>query len=96
MLVTMLERVTLFRVKANGTTEGDTVSGYRVCDTCAAAIVNDDFSGMGAETEATVTAFVERVGYIVHVGEYENGGYWDCDACGETTIGDGHTFEPLS
>ncbi|QGJ89795.1 hypothetical protein SEA_SUPERCHUNK_96 [Mycobacterium phage Superchunk] len=69
---------------------------YEICDQCAQAITNDDYSGMDPDTDyPRVQAFVERVGNVCHVGGSEQPGYWECEACWQVTIGDGQLFEAV-
>lgn len=62
---------------------------YYVCDSCAVVLENADDSHID-DTE-TIDR-LEGMGLVVRVGEYDNGGYWDCDGCMETVIGTGHIY----
>ena len=89
-------------------THTDTRVQYRVCESCGPAIVNDDWSHMHDalahandkyEWEDTRSeldgchAWLELVGFLSLVGPYDGGGYWDCECCGQVTIGDGWALE---
>ena len=69
---------------------------YKVCDTCTAAIANDDFSGFTPEDEASVIAWLEIVGMLALGEQVDPGGYWDCAACGAVEIGTAQIMEPVS
>jgi hypothetical protein len=69
---------------------------YNACDSCTAAIVNDDYSGMDEETFTSVSATVEVVGMVCEAGEFDPPGYWDCYFCNDVQIGKGHTFESIN
>jgi hypothetical protein len=69
---------------------------YNACDSCTAAIVNDDYSGMDEDTATTVTATVEAVGIVCEAGEFDPPGYWDCYFCDEVQIGTGHVLEAVN
>ena len=66
-----------------------------VCDTCAPAIVKDDYSGVEDETAQHIAILLETYGYMVDVGEYEESGYWACDGCQEDTLDTCHVFTQL-
>jgi hypothetical protein len=72
---------------------------YHLCDTCAPAIVNDDFSAFDLQDVDTdyerVTAFVETVGYLVDAGMVNKPGYWECEACDQVCIGSAYAMETL-
>jgi hypothetical protein len=75
------------------------MSVYHVCDTCAPAILNDDYSAFSLDDTDVdyerVTAFVETVGYLVDAGRATRGGYWECEACSQVTIGSAFALETL-
>jgi hypothetical protein len=67
---------------------------FHVCPTCAVGLVNDDWSSVDCEdTYTSILAWLEVVGYLVHVKEIDKGGYYDCPCCGETHIGTAHIFQ---
>lgn len=56
----------------------------RVCDDCAVAIANDDYSGMNDETQAAVRAgmaILNKRGWLV-VGEEQGFSWMRCQCCG--------------
>lgn len=61
-----------------------------VCDSCTVALVNADVSHID-DTETIER--LESFGNMILVGDYPNGGYWDCDGCQEVVIGDGKMFQ---
>ncbi|MBD0022548.1 hypothetical protein GII33_13905 [Gordonia pseudamarae] len=61
---------------------------YRLCLSCSVVAANADTSHLDAEDELRVTAFLEAAGLLALVGEQDEAGYWDCDCCGWTQIGD--------
>lgn len=65
------------------------ITAYRICDTCAPAIMNDDYTSDDLDVDR-VTEFVERVGMLTHEAEVDPGGYWECDACQQVCIGTAH------
>lgn len=65
---------------------------YHVCDTCAPAIVNDDYSAFELHQDPDadyerVSAFVEAAGYLVDAGRVSKPGYWECESCAQICIG---------
>lgn len=72
-----------------------TTASYTLCDTCTKAVVNDDHTALDEHAEAQLSAFLDRVGYLIPHGPADPGGYWHCPACDEITIGAGHTFHTL-
>ena len=69
---------------------------FHVCPTCAVGLVNDDWSFIDcANTYTSILAWLEVVGYLVHVREEDKGGYYDCPCCGEIAIGTAHVFQPI-
>lgn len=70
---------------------------YHVCHSCAAAIVNDDYSAFSLQDNDTdyerVTAFVESVGYLCDAGTVSKPGYWECEACDQVEIGSACALE---
>lgn len=87
--------------------KAETAVVYHVCESCAAAIMNDDYSGMegfdpvdmqDTDTDTDyerVSAFVERVGYLCDAGRATRGGYWECEACDQVTIGNAYALETV-
>ncbi|MFC3776714.1 hypothetical protein [Mycolicibacterium holsaticum] len=81
------------------------MSVYHVCDTCAPAIVNDDYSAFDMQrmlcTDVDcdydrVIAFVETVGYLVDAGRVSKAGYWECESCTQLCIGSAYALETLA
>lgn len=72
-------------------------ASYTLCDTCAPAIINDDYSALDPDSAelASLTSFLEHTGYLVPIGPADPGGYWHCAGCDTLTIGAGHTFHPI-
>ena len=67
-----------------------------VCPTCAVGLVNDDWSSVDCkDTYTSILAWLEMVGYLVHVKQIDKGGYYDCECCGEIAIGTAHVFQPI-
>lgn len=77
-----------------------TATVYHVCDTCAPAIVNDDYSAFDLQDTDTdyerVTAFVESVGYLCAAGRVSKAGYWECEACSQVCIGSAYALETVA
>ena len=77
-----------------------TATVYHVCDTCAPAIVNDDYSAFDLQDVDTdyerVTAFVELVGYLCEAGRVSKPGYWECEACSQVQIGSAYALETVA
>lgn len=72
------------------------MSVYHVCNSCAVAILNDDYSGMEDDTDyPRVTTFVETVGNLVDAGMADMPGYWECESCNQVDIGSAHALETL-
>jgi hypothetical protein len=73
---------------------------YHVCDTCAPAIVNDDYSAFGPQDVDTdyepVTAFVESVGYLTDAARVTKAGYWECESCAQVCIGSAYALETVA
>ena len=70
---------------------------HRLCPSCSVAAANADSSHLSGDDLVTVTHWLESVGLIVHVGQAEEPGYWDCAACGWTQIGDpAELWEPVT
>lgn len=74
---------------------------YHLCDTCAPAIVNDDYSAFDLHQDVDadyerVTAFVESVGYLVDAGKVNKAGYWECESCAQVCIGSAYALETLA
>ena len=65
---------------------------YDVCNECAPAVLYGETT---PDTPEEVTAFIESHGLLTLVGEADPGagGYWDCEACQEVTIGPGAVLE---
>ncbi|ARQ94629.1 hypothetical protein SEA_JOURNEY13_77 [Mycobacterium phage Journey13] len=72
---------------------------YHVCDTCAAAVINNDYSAFDLYDDDTtyerVTAFVDSAGYLTDAGRVSMPGYWGCEACWDTQIGSANALEEL-
>lgn len=72
---------------------------YHVCHSCAAAIVNDDYSAFDLYDDDTdyarVIAFVESAGYLADAGRVSKPGYWECEACWQVEIGSAYALEAL-
>ena len=75
---------------------------FHVCPKCAVGLVNDDWTHLDAlppdeaeDMHASILAWLEIVGYLVHVREEDKGGYYDCPCCGETHIGTAQVFQPI-
>lgn len=73
---------------------------WPVCDSCSVGLANDDWSHIDAlppdeaeEEHARVLSSVELLGFVVHIGAYDPGGYWRCEVCDDTCIGSGHVWE---
>ena len=74
---------------------------YRICDGCAAAITNCDYSAFDldesyADALARVYAFVDAIGIDSTMTPEEDStarGYWRCDACWSDEIGTGYVVE---
>jgi len=78
-----------------------TATVYHVCDTCAPAIVNDDYSALELHQNpdadyVRVTAFVELAGYLCEAGRVSKAGYWECEACGQVCIGSAYALETVA
>jgi hypothetical protein len=74
---------------------------YHLCDTCAPAIVNDDYSAFETWQDVDtdyerVSAFVESVGYLVDAGMLNKAGYWECESCAQVCIGSAYALETLA
>jgi hypothetical protein len=69
---------------------------YYVCDACAVAICNDDYSGMDEESITSLVAWLEVVGMLANEGESDKSlGYWNCNGCNAVEIGTANTFESV-
>ena len=76
---------------------------YGLCDCCSAGVANDDWSYLDSpryswaqsadEDHARITATLEILGWLVPVGPYDPGGYWNCAVCDDVCIGSGHVWE---
>ncbi len=42
---------------------------------------------------ALVCSNMELYGWLIHIEEQDQGGFWKCDMCLEVDIGTGHIFE---
>lgn len=73
---------------------------YHVCDTCAPAILNDDYSAFDVQDVDTdyerVSAFVELVGSLCDAGMVNRAGYWECESCAQVQIGSAFALETLA
>jgi ribosomal protein L37AE/L43A len=68
---------------------------YWVCDECAVAIENDDYTSYDLDVER-VESFVERVGMLADAGMVPQAGYWDCESCEQTQCaGSAHALESV-
>lgn len=80
--------------------------GIRFCGDCAQAAVNDDYSGLDARYGPDeANALQERIGKalggiglnLVHAGEDDGEGWFDCDCCGaKRCFGRAELFAVLS
>ena len=53
---------------------------FHVCHTCAVGLVNDDWSAIDCEdTYTSILAWLEIVGYLVHVKQIDKGDPLDRD-----------------
>ena len=59
---------------------------YHVCESCAVAILNGDASHLEGESHDRLMEFAEDRGMLLDAGWVPQGGYWDCEACGEVQI----------
>lgn len=61
---------------------------YHICESCAVAILSGDMGHLDESREAydRLVEFVEDRGLLVDAGMVPQGGYWDCEACGEVQI----------
>ena len=71
-----------------------TTQTITTCTTCATAIAHGETEHL--DNAATVEAFIESAGLLAYVGEVDLGGYYDCPACGEVSIGTAAEFEPIA
>lgn len=69
---------------------------YHVCDTCTVVLSNADTSGIDDEDLDRITANVEALGLVAHLGTFDQYGYWSCAVCGYDTIGDSNVFEQVA
>lgn len=62
---------------------------------CCNTAENDGHSEdcVAEEEYATVTAWLELVGWLTHAGEADEPGYFDCECCNATQCGGGHIME---
>ena len=76
-----------------------------VCDSCTPAIVNDDWTHLDAAQDGTeetrdsieahhasITATLEVYGWLVHAGDADEGGYFECAVCSDIQCGGGARF----
>lgn len=70
---------------------------YNLCSSCAAAIMNDDYSGLDFEG-ISITDFVEASGLLcVADSEAEiSNNSWTCEACNREQDGTGAVLETVS
>lgn len=75
---------------------------YGLCDCCSAGVANDDWTHLDAhhvypetadEEHTRIMATLEVLGWLVPVGPYDPGGYWDCAVCDAVCFGSGHVWE---
>ncbi|MFZ2527650.1 MAG: hypothetical protein WAX14_08355 [Rhodococcus sp. (in: high G+C Gram-positive bacteria)] len=69
---------------------------YDLCHPCAAAIVNDDYSGLefySDDLAERVRRFARTAGYFVLTREISSDSA--CDACHQSMDGHGHAAETL-
>jgi hypothetical protein len=84
---------------ASTLTHTDTRCQWGLCDSCNAGVANDDWTHLDAHPEtadeehARITATLEWLGWLSHVGPYDPGGYWRCTVCDDVCIGTGHVWE---
>ena len=71
----------------------------RACTDCGAGVSNDDWSHLdnlepedSDSTMATIEATLETLGHLSHKETVDIGGYYNCELCGEVTIGSAHVF----
>lgn len=67
------------------------ITALRVCNTCAVAIENNDFSSYDLDVPR-VEAFMLAYGLMVHHAIFNPGNYWDCDSCKQTQIDSGYIY----
>lgn len=67
----------------------------RLCHQCACGVANDDWTHLdhhdqetADEMHTSIMASLECMGHLTMLGEQEEGGYWDCELCEETIIGE--------
>lgn len=78
---------------------------YHVCEACAQALLNYDFSGLDGFADvdmqdmdtdyARAQAFAETVGLLADAGRVSKPGYWDCECCDQVCIGSASALETL-
>lgn len=67
----------------------------KLCHQCSCGVANDDWTHLDAQDQETademhtsIMASLECMGYLTMQREIENGGYWDCELCSQTVIGE--------
>ncbi len=68
----------------------------RLCHQCSCGVANDDWTHLDGyldqesadEMYTSILASLECMGYLTMLGEQEAGGYWDCELCSGTMIGE--------
>ena len=86
-----------------------TKTTYVLCDDCAAGVANDDWTHLdmwGSDEDPeqpgrsladtamdSITATLEYLGWLTHVGPADEPGYFDCAVCDGIQCGGGVTFE---
>ncbi len=68
----------------------------KLCHECSCGVANDDWTHLDAhhdqetsdEMHTSIMASLECMGHLTMQREQDDGGYWDCDLCSETIIGE--------
>lgn len=78
---------------------------FHVCDSCADALVDYDFSRIDGFAEADmqdtdtdyyrVQLFAEAVGDLVEAGRATKAGYWQCESCEQICVGSAYALETV-
>ena len=69
----------------------NTESDYTVCQTCAVALVNDDWTSLDLGDRGTIDASIEAMGLVTHVDTVDVGAF-HCFVCDDDHYGDAHRF----
>lgn len=82
------------------------MSPITTCDSCAPAVVNDDWTHLDAAQDGTeetreaidtqhasILGALEILGWLSLIGEADEPGYFACEICGETQCSGGYSFE---